>query len=934
MKSSILRKPFLLALLGSAFLANTLPLTAQTNTWVNVGTDGKLVYKTTAKGDKVPDYSGVGYRNSEEEIPDLLSTLPADRIITIATGSGDRAPAIRSAIVTLKTKTLLNGFRGVIKFNAGTYEVATTVVIDASGIVLIGAGSGSGGTVINYTYTAGENTNCFFFRGPNVSGQNYSIGYGTARRIQGSYVPFGSKTVTLASGHGLQAGQWVGLRVQYNQTWINMLGMNQLDPGEDWETSDTKYTAEREVKAVNGNVITLDAPVMDPIDSRYAVGDLLPVTADSRIENCGIANMRINAVYTNTTNLNHGYSAVAFENAKHGWAKNIFAYYFAYACVNIDDDEAAFITVEDCLYSEPRGPEETGIRYSFNIDGQRSLVQNCRSEKGGRHDFVSGSWTPGPSVFYNCTATDSLSDSGPHHRYTTGHLYDRVKTNYAIRVQNRESMGTGHGWAGAQIMLWNCEDTDGTNTSADNGNRVQDIPGDSTNFAIGFKGDVVGGNGYPQGIVESEGTHITAIPSLFLAQLNDRLALEAGAPAFSAPGGTYSSSVSVSITSSTSGATIRYTTDGSTPTNTTGTVYSGPLTISSTTTLKAIAYATGFTNSTVTTATYTITVPPGGVTVSPSQPFYNQALPSSQSGIFEAQFDATPSATDATIGLCLGNQSAYTGLAVIVRFATTGAIDARNGGAYAAANTIPYTTGATYRFRLVVNVPAHTFSAYVKPAGGSEIAIGTNYAFRTEQASVTSLNTMNIDTNNGPITVGPVTITANPLPTPAWTYAGPTTFNGTNFINGTTATGSSANLSVAFWATPSAAANMGPVDKLPETGTSGWSVKLRADGALWFRIGSEATRTDVIEAGVYSANTPVHIVCTFGAGTAKIYVNGVERASQSGITAYTTANTTTTLRLGIPSVAATSNVYTGVLQKVNIYHQVLTAAQVAALYQQ
>ena len=42
-------------------------------------------------------------------------------------------------------------------------------------------------------------------------------------------------------------------------------------------------------------------------------------------------------------------------------------------------------------------------------------------------------------------------------------------------------------------------------------------------------------------------------------------------------------------------------------------------------------------------------------------------------------------------------------------------------------------------------------------------------------------------------------------------------------------------------------------------------------------------RIDVIEAGVYTANTPVHIVCTFGGGTAKIYVNGVERASQSGM---------------------------------------------------
>lgn len=78
------------------------------------------------------------------------------------------------------------------------------------------------------------------------------------------------------------------------------------------------------------------------------------------------------------------------------------------------------------------------------------------------------------------------------------------------------------------------------------------------------------------------------------------------APQFSPGGGTYTSSQSVSITTSTSGASIRYTTDGSTPTSTSGTVYSSAVSIGSTTTLKAIAYKSGMTDSPVTTATYTI----------------------------------------------------------------------------------------------------------------------------------------------------------------------------------------------------------------------------------------------------------------------------------------------------------------------------------------
>ncbi|HTB79901.1 MAG TPA: chitobiase/beta-hexosaminidase C-terminal domain-containing protein [Opitutaceae bacterium] len=86
-------------------------------------------------------------------------------------------------------------------------------------------------------------------------------------------------------------------------------------------------------------------------------------------------------------------------------------------------------------------------------------------------------------------------------------------------------------------------------------------------------------------------------------------------PAFSPGGGTYGPAQNVTITSSTAGALIRYTTDGSTPTETLGTVYSGPVNISSTATLKAIAYESGFADSAVTTATYQIGSPPATFTL-------------------------------------------------------------------------------------------------------------------------------------------------------------------------------------------------------------------------------------------------------------------------------------------------------------------------------
>jgi unsaturated rhamnogalacturonyl hydrolase len=81
-------------------------------------------------------------------------------------------------------------------------------------------------------------------------------------------------------------------------------------------------------------------------------------------------------------------------------------------------------------------------------------------------------------------------------------------------------------------------------------------------------------------------------------------------PTFSPAGDTYASPVSVTLSSATAGATVRYTTDGSAPSTTAGTIYSGPISIARTTTLKAIAYSSGLAPSPVATATYTVSSTP------------------------------------------------------------------------------------------------------------------------------------------------------------------------------------------------------------------------------------------------------------------------------------------------------------------------------------
>ena len=91
---------------------------------------------------------------------------------------------------------------------------------------------------------------------------------------------------------------------------------------------------------------------------------------------------------------------------------------------------------------------------------------------------------------------------------------------------------------------------------------------------------------------------------------------------FNPAAGAYGPAQSVTISTATSGASIRYTTNGTTPSSTVGTVYSSPVSISATSTLQAIAYETGLLNSPVTSGVYTINGPCATPTFSPAAGTY------------------------------------------------------------------------------------------------------------------------------------------------------------------------------------------------------------------------------------------------------------------------------------------------------------------------
>jgi hypothetical protein len=146
---------------------------------------------------------------------------------------------------------------------------------------------------------------------------------------------------------------------------------------------------------------------------------------------------------------------------------------------------------------------------------------------------------------------------------------------------------------------------------------------------------------------------------------------------------------------------------------------------------------------------------------SPTGVWKNQPF-AAQTGVFRLEFIATPSAgdIDAVIGAAQGTADAFSDLAAIVRFRPDGTIDARNGDTYAAETTARYHAGVRYWVALDIDRPNGTYSASVAYGYDTPSVIARNYAFRTQQSNIVSIDSLAqfVDETEGSIQVCMLTL--------------------------------------------------------------------------------------------------------------------------------------------------------------------------------
>lgn len=490
---------------------------APTSQLVRPGADNRLSYPPwNDRGDTILDFSHCGYGGGGVRIPEAIVKLTLQPM----PGTADDTKRIQRALDELaRLPRGSDGLRGALLLTRGVYRIGGTLRLTASGMVLRGEGSGVDGTVL--LGTGAQQRNLIAIGGK--SGPRHIRS--TKQTISDAYVPVGARSFSVEKTDAFKVGDTVIVSRNGNAAWIHHIGMDRIASRASDPTSTKQWTPfsldfDRVVTAVAGNRVTVDAPLACAIDARWGGGAVWAYSDPDRIEQVGVENLRGDSEYnpkiTQTVNGKtycadeaHATQLVAFGAVKNGWARDLVAVHFYHGVALIDRD-AKWVTVQDCAAFDPVSVITGGRRYPFNINGQLSLVLRCRA-RDARHAFALGSRVPGPNAFVHCQSESEYATSEPHHRWSCGGLFDNVHANIAI--QDRQWMGSGHGWAGANYVAWNCE-----------GTLVCQQPPTAQNFAIGQVGKKEpGAFTRPDGHWESFGQHVEP-RSLYEQQLADRLA--------------------------------------------------------------------------------------------------------------------------------------------------------------------------------------------------------------------------------------------------------------------------------------------------------------------------------------------------------------------------------------------------------------------------
>ncbi|MEY9878282.1 hypothetical protein ABH931_007809 [Streptacidiphilus sp. MAP12-33] len=482
--------------LATARAATTATTRAGTD-WIS-WTGGKLAYGHDAQGDRVPDYSSAGYEGGGVALP----LAPVRERVGVPSGKDDTARIQAAIDAASRLPVGSGGLRGAVLLAPGAYRIDGTLHIDASGVVLRGSGSGTGGTrLVAHGATARTLLT--------VGGSSHYTAVGAPTRVSDTYVPVGATTLDVASAAGLRVGSQIVVQRPTTQVWIDAIGMHGL-----WSPNWSLYS-ERRIVSVTGHRLTVDAPLTTALEAKYTQATVYRYTFP-RIDHVGIESLSADgaamAADPHYATDFYNSSLSAFGAVQDSWVHDVTGHHFGQDGVTRLGGQSRRISVLHTATLDMLVNDATSARSDgYTLEGQQNLIQDCLVTATKIHAFTTEAHQSGPNVYSRCTArlTGTAYDAGGHQRWGSGTLYDQVTVDGTLLLVNNGSRGTGHGWSDANSTAWNCVTTGGY--------EIQQPPG-AHNWAFGCTGALLPGS---NGEVVSGGRAVLPA-SLYAEQLRER----------------------------------------------------------------------------------------------------------------------------------------------------------------------------------------------------------------------------------------------------------------------------------------------------------------------------------------------------------------------------------------------------------------------------
>jgi len=497
----------------------------QKSEWVYPGPDGKLVYKTTATGDRIMDFSHAGYMGGGVALP----TVPVKRTVQ-PSGGADDTGAIQAALNAVGSMPLDGQFRGAVLLAPGTYHCLGTITISNSGVVLRGAGNFAEGGPKSVLRLGGRPHTAIVVRASGGGRPAAASSRGGASEafpttaIADSYVPAGAISFTVVDASGFHIGDPIEIRRPVTPAWVKFLQMDDLvrdGKPQTWLRTGSVTVTERRVTAVTGNRITLDVPLSDSFDAKYLSppGTIVAmISSPARISQAGIEDLGIESPAQAISHSEPHFTAVRM-NGEDCWMRDVVIAETMNS-VGVNGRRITLLRVavnRKALHQGSSRPAE------FAPNAGQVLLDRCTVNADNVWFAGTGSGQAGPIVLLNCVFQgDGRVES--HQRWSTGLLYDNCRApRGGLDFRNRGSMGSGHGWSMGWGVAWNCVAKDYV---------IQNPPG-AVNWMIGCAGTnrplprpFGSSPTLPLGTMDSNGKAV-APQSLYLAQLAERLGPQA-----------------------------------------------------------------------------------------------------------------------------------------------------------------------------------------------------------------------------------------------------------------------------------------------------------------------------------------------------------------------------------------------------------------------